>query len=105
LVYGRFVLPARYYSGVKSFAQKNNFAITVFASHRNERNEILSVADYSLTEPEDPQKRLQFIRKPFRPTASTIFILAVTASGLKNTVQPLNRPVPPLLPVQRASTG
>ncbi|MEH3491554.1 carbamoyl-phosphate synthase large chain, partial [Enterobacter cloacae] len=30
--------------GVKSFAQKNNFAITVFASHRNERNEILSVA-------------------------------------------------------------
>lgn len=41
--------------GVKSFAKKNNFAITVFASHRNERNEILSVADYSLTEPEDPQ--------------------------------------------------
>jgi hypothetical protein len=31
LVYGRFILPARYYSGVKSFAQKNNFAITVFA--------------------------------------------------------------------------
>ncbi|MDF7721031.1 carbamoyl-phosphate synthase large chain, partial [Enterobacter hormaechei subsp. xiangfangensis] len=31
--------------GVKSFAKKNNFAITVFASHRNERNEILSVAD------------------------------------------------------------
>ncbi|WP_096216285.1 ATP-grasp domain-containing protein [Escherichia coli] len=49
--------------GVKSFAQKNNFAITVFASHRNERNEILSVADYSLTEPEDPQKRLQFIQE------------------------------------------
>lgn len=42
---------------------KNNFAITVFASHRNERNEILSVADYSLTEPEDPQKRLQFIQE------------------------------------------
>ncbi|EBB3087374.1 carbamoyl-phosphate synthase large chain, partial [Salmonella enterica subsp. enterica serovar Kentucky] len=49
--------------GVKSFAQKNNFAITVFASHRNERHEILSVADYSLTEPEDPQKRLQFIQE------------------------------------------
>ncbi|MEM8220988.1 hypothetical protein Q4R35_17385, partial [Morganella morganii] len=49
--------------GVKSFAKKNNFAITVFASHRNERNEILSVADYSLTEPEDPQKRLQFIQE------------------------------------------
>ncbi len=63
MVYGRFVLPARYYSGVKSFAQKNNFAITVFASHRNERHEILSVADYSLTEPEDPQKRLQFIQE------------------------------------------
>lgn len=48
--------------GVKSFAQKNNFGITIFASHRNERNEILSVADYSLIEPEDPQKRLQFIQ-------------------------------------------
>ncbi len=43
--------------------KKNNFAITVFASHRNERHEILSVADYSLTEPEDPQKRLQFIQE------------------------------------------
>lgn len=49
--------------GVKSFAQKNDFSITVFASHRNDRNEILSVADYSLTEPEDPQKRLQFIQE------------------------------------------
>ena len=48
---------------VKSFAQKNSLAITVFASHRNERNEILSVADYSLTESEDPQKRLQFIQE------------------------------------------
>ncbi len=63
LVYGRFILPARYYSGGKIICKKNNFAITVFASHRNERNEILSVADYSLTEPEDPQKRLQFIQE------------------------------------------
>lgn len=52
--------------GVKLFAQKMGFAITVFASHRNERNEILSVADYSLTEPKDPQKRLQFIQETVR---------------------------------------
>lgn len=49
--------------GVNEFARKNKFGITIFASHRNERNEILSVADYSLTEPEDPQKRLQFIQE------------------------------------------
>lgn len=48
--------------GIKSFALKNKFEITVFASHRKERNEILSVADYSLTEPEDAHKRLQFIK-------------------------------------------
>ena len=49
--------------GINSFAQKYNFSISVFASHRNARNEILSVADYSLTEPEDPQARLQFIQE------------------------------------------
>ncbi|MCK6737172.1 ATP-grasp domain-containing protein [Enterobacter bugandensis] len=49
--------------GIKLFAQKNNFCIIVYGSHRNERNEILSVADYSLTEPEDPKKRLQFIQE------------------------------------------
>ncbi len=48
--------------GMKSFAQKNNFCISVYASHRNDRNEILSVADYSLAEPKDAQKRLQFIQ-------------------------------------------
>lgn len=49
--------------GVKLFAQKNKFGITTFASHSNERNEILSVADYSLIESEEPQKSLQFIQE------------------------------------------
>lgn len=49
--------------GVNLFAQNNNLGITVFASHRNDRNEILSVANYSLTEPDAPQKRLQFIKE------------------------------------------
>jgi len=47
--------------GVKAFAHKQKFCITVFASHRHERNEILSVADCSLIEPKDSDKRLQFI--------------------------------------------
>lgn len=47
--------------GIKLFAQKNKTEIQVFASHRNERNEILSVADYSLLEPKDPASRLSFI--------------------------------------------
>lgn len=48
--------------GINSFAKTNNFCITLFASHRNERNEILSVADYSLIEPPTTQNRLQFIK-------------------------------------------
>ncbi len=49
--------------GIKSFAQKNKFGISVYASHRNERNEILSVADHSLIEPEARQERLPFIKE------------------------------------------
>ncbi|MCE9991108.1 ATP-grasp domain-containing protein [Enterobacter asburiae] len=47
--------------GMKSFANKNKMPIDVFASHRHERNEILSVADYSLIEPKDAENRLSFI--------------------------------------------
>lgn len=49
--------------GIKLFSNKYNLNIIVIASHRYERNEILSVADYSLTEPEEPQKRLLFIQE------------------------------------------
>ncbi len=47
--------------GIKAFTQNHKINITIFASHRHERNEILSVADYSFLEPDDAEKRLQFI--------------------------------------------
>lgn len=47
--------------GIKNFAHKNKKTITVFASHRDPRNEILSCADHSLTEPKDLSERLSFI--------------------------------------------
>ncbi|MEG1213264.1 MAG: ATP-grasp domain-containing protein [Leclercia sp.] len=47
--------------GIKAFADKLKTRIVVFASHRNERNEILSVADYALIEPKEAEQRLQFI--------------------------------------------
>ncbi|WP_127957590.1 ATP-grasp domain-containing protein [Serratia microhaemolytica] len=52
--------------GIKLFAKENKFDITVFASHSSERNEILSVADYSLTEPKEAEERLSFIKKIVR---------------------------------------
>lgn len=48
---------------VKDFFQKNNLAIEIFASHREHRREILSVADYALIEPSKEQDRLTFITK------------------------------------------
>lgn len=47
--------------GMKSFAGKMRTDLTVYASHRNDRHEILSVADFSLTEPKDAELRLPFI--------------------------------------------
>ncbi|HHC2495771.1 TPA: carbamoyl-phosphate synthase large chain, partial [Klebsiella pneumoniae] len=47
--------------GVKSFAEKENQNIVVFSSHRNDRNEILSVSDFSMLEPKSEEERLSFI--------------------------------------------
>lgn len=47
--------------GIKSFADTHHLSLTVYASHRHERNEILSVADYALLEPQEADERLQFI--------------------------------------------
>lgn len=47
--------------GIKNFAYSHEKSVTIYASHRNERHEILSVADYSLIEPNDAEKRVQFI--------------------------------------------
>lgn len=47
--------------GIKSFSKKNQTDIAIFASHRHERNEILSVADRALIEPQDAEDRLAFI--------------------------------------------
>ncbi|MDV5356648.1 ATP-grasp domain-containing protein [Enterobacter asburiae] len=46
---------------IKSFADTHHLSLTVYASHRHERNEILSVADYALLEPQEADERLQFI--------------------------------------------
>jgi hypothetical protein len=44
---------------VKSFAE--NKIRYCFSSHRNERNEILSVSDFSMIEPNNEEERLSFI--------------------------------------------
>lgn len=48
--------------GIKTFANSHKKSITVYASHHNDRHEILSFADYSLIEPKDADNRLQFIQ-------------------------------------------
>ncbi len=47
---------------IKQFSQVKRQKVTVYTSHRNHRNEILSLADYSLIEPKEPQQRLSFIK-------------------------------------------
>ncbi|WP_323666114.1 ATP-grasp domain-containing protein [Pectobacterium punjabense] len=46
---------------IKSFAEIRGVDVTIFASHRNERNEILSLADRAFLEPKDEAERLSFI--------------------------------------------
>ncbi|SLM64196.1 MULTISPECIES: ATP-grasp domain-containing protein [Dickeya] len=47
--------------GIKDFFKNTNKAVTVIASHRHHRNEILSLADIALIEPADDEQRLDFI--------------------------------------------
>ncbi|AHG20370.1 carbamoyl-phosphate synthase large chain [Chania multitudinisentens RB-25] len=47
--------------GIVSFAKNQQAAVTVIASHRHERNEILSQADKALSEPKEDEHRLPFI--------------------------------------------
>lgn len=47
--------------GIRAFANLKQTDVTVIASHRNERHEILSQADIALTEPQDADDRLAFI--------------------------------------------
>lgn len=46
---------------IRLFAQTLQVDLRIFASHRQPRHEILSVADFSLTEPADDNERLAFI--------------------------------------------
>ncbi|KHN49735.1 ATP-grasp domain-containing protein [Pectobacterium fontis] len=46
---------------IKSFAEIRRADVTIFASHRHERNEILSLADQAFLEPKDAAERLAFI--------------------------------------------
>lgn len=48
-------------NGISSTAKKHHHQISVYASHRQQRNEILSVADHALLEPKEENQRLEFI--------------------------------------------
>ncbi|WNN46388.1 ATP-grasp domain-containing protein [Winslowiella toletana] len=47
--------------GINAFTTRLQADVEVFASHRHQRNEILSQADFALLEPADEQQRLAFI--------------------------------------------
>jgi len=47
--------------GIKDFIKNTNKAVTIIASHRHHRNEILSLADIALIEPQEDKQRLSFI--------------------------------------------
>ncbi|WP_312983660.1 ATP-grasp domain-containing protein [Atlantibacter sp.] len=47
--------------GIRAFAHLKQTDVTVVASHRNDRHEILSLADIALIEPKDADQRLAFI--------------------------------------------
>lgn len=47
--------------GIKDFFKDTNKTVTVIASHRHNRNEILALADIALIEPADDEQRLSFI--------------------------------------------
>lgn len=47
--------------GIQDFFKNTNKEITVIASHRHNRNEILSLADIALIEPVEDEQRLDFI--------------------------------------------
>ena len=47
--------------GIKDFFKFENKDVTVIASHRHNRNEILSLADIALIEPPEDEDRLAFI--------------------------------------------
>ncbi|WP_312073134.1 ATP-grasp domain-containing protein [Atlantibacter sp.] len=47
--------------GIRAFARSKQTDVTVIASHRNDRHEILSEADIALIEPQEDDDRLAFI--------------------------------------------
>lgn len=48
-------------SGINEFFKNSNKTITIIASHRHNRNEILSLANIALIEPDEDEARLDFI--------------------------------------------
>lgn len=48
-------------NGINSITQNSRSNVTIFASHRQQRNEILSLADHALIEPDDRDQRLDFM--------------------------------------------
>lgn len=46
---------------IRLFSRKSQVNLTIFASHRQPRHEILALADYALTEPKNDDERLSFI--------------------------------------------
>lgn len=52
--------------GISALAKTSQQPISVFASHRHQRNEILSQADFALIEPAEDEQRLAFILSQVR---------------------------------------
>jgi hypothetical protein len=76
--------------GVKSFAEKENQNIVVFSSHRNERNEILSVSDFSMIEPKTKKNVFLLFIPLLTLMVLMRYILVATVNGLKATGKTFN---------------
>lgn len=76
--------------GAREFAQQQLKNITIFASHRHARNEILSQADYARLEPEDSAERLAFITRLVEKRKYRQSKLAEIVNGLNLTASKLS---------------
>lgn len=65
---------------IKDFSKKYNVSIEIFASHREYRKEILSVADYAFIEPSNEQERLPFLINTIEKYCIDVLYIAKNAS-------------------------
>lgn len=84
---------------IRLFAQTLQVDLTIYASHRQPRHEILSEADFSLTEPADENERLAFILSVTEKYGIQVIHAGGISRGLKRT-ETLSR-----LPAHKLITG